>query len=291
MKRRLRGPSPALVIALIALFVALGGTSFAAINALPKNSVGTKQLKKNAVTGVKIKNGAVTAAKINPSGLTVPNATHATSADSATSATNATNATNATTAANANALGGVAASGYVKNSGTIYVQQGHANWQPFASTDPVTITRYSNAQGIFSSTTGSHQFRIDLTIPTALYGHALSFTGARICFGANTTSFVDEVFVEDENETTGAPGPIPTLLVDDTTNRTTGACLTYSGSAVTLSSSNQISIYLVANWTGTATLYLGSVTAILQPTSTVATLRKSAVTSKLAPGAGGTAPR
>ncbi len=286
MKRLLRGPSPALVIALIALFVALGGTSFAAINALPKNSVGAKQLKKNAVTGVKIKNKAVTAAKINPSGLTVPNATHATSADSAT------NATNATTAANANDLGGVAASGYVKNSGTIYVQQGHANWQPFASTDPVTITHYSNAQGIASSTIGSHQFRIDLTVPTSLYGHDLSFTGARICFGANSTSFIDEVFVEKEIETDGAPGSSTSDLVDDTTNRTGSACLTYSGaSPTTLSSSTQISIYLVADWTATSTLYLGSVTAILQPTSTVATLRKSAVTKKLAPGAGGTAPR
>ena len=101
MKRRLRAPSPALVISLIALFVALGGTSFAAINALPKNSVGSKQLKKNAVTGSKIKNGAVTAGKINTSGLTVPNATHATSADSATNATNATHATSATTATSA----------------------------------------------------------------------------------------------------------------------------------------------------------------------------------------------
>ena len=52
--KRIR-PSPALVISLIALFVALGGTSYAAITSLPANSVGTKQLK----------NGAVTAAKIN----------------------------------------------------------------------------------------------------------------------------------------------------------------------------------------------------------------------------------
>jgi len=79
MKRRLRAPSPALVISLIALFVALGGTSYAAIH-LPKNSVGAKQLKKNSVTGTKIKNGAVTKAKINTSGLTVPNATNATNA-------------------------------------------------------------------------------------------------------------------------------------------------------------------------------------------------------------------
>jgi hypothetical protein len=97
MKRRLRAPSPALVISLIALFVALGGTSYAAIH-LPKNSVGSKQLKKNAVTGVKIKNHAVSAVKINTHGLTVPNAAHATSADSATNATNATNATHATSA-------------------------------------------------------------------------------------------------------------------------------------------------------------------------------------------------
>ena len=115
MKRRLKAPSPALVIALIALFVALGGTSYAAIK-LPKNSVGTKQIRNNAVTGAKIKNGAVTKSKINTSGLIVPNATHASTADSATSPTNATNATNATTAANAQELGGVAPSGYWPNA-------------------------------------------------------------------------------------------------------------------------------------------------------------------------------
>jgi len=93
MKRRLRAPSPALVISLIALFVALGGTSYAAIASVPRNSIGSKQLKKNAVTGVKIKNGAVTKSKINTTGLTVPNAVHATSASSATSATNAASAT------------------------------------------------------------------------------------------------------------------------------------------------------------------------------------------------------
>ena len=46
--------SPALVVSLIALFVALGGTSYAAINSLPQNSVGTAQLKNGAVTPPKI---------------------------------------------------------------------------------------------------------------------------------------------------------------------------------------------------------------------------------------------
>jgi hypothetical protein len=66
MQKRRFTPSPAFVVALIALFVALGGTSYAAIT-LPKNSVGTKQLKDGAVTGAKIADGAVTAAKISSS--------------------------------------------------------------------------------------------------------------------------------------------------------------------------------------------------------------------------------
>jgi hypothetical protein len=50
-------------IALLALFVALGGTSYAAVS-LPKNSVGTGQLKADAVRSGKINKGAVTRAKI-----------------------------------------------------------------------------------------------------------------------------------------------------------------------------------------------------------------------------------
>lgn len=57
-------------IAMLALFIALTGTTFAAANALPKNSVGTKQLKNNAVTAPKIKNGSVTGAKIAKNAVT-----------------------------------------------------------------------------------------------------------------------------------------------------------------------------------------------------------------------------
>ena len=64
------------VMATIAVFMALGGGAYAAFK-LPKNSVGTKQLKNAAVTTKKIKNGAVTKSKINTSGLTVPNASNA----------------------------------------------------------------------------------------------------------------------------------------------------------------------------------------------------------------------
>src|SRR4029079_18215091 len=53
------------VVATLALFIALGGVSSAAVK-LPANSVGEKQLKKNAVVGKKIKKNAITSDKIKP---------------------------------------------------------------------------------------------------------------------------------------------------------------------------------------------------------------------------------
>jgi hypothetical protein len=119
-------PSPSMVISVIALIVAMGGTGYAALS-LPKNSVGSKQLKKNAVTAAKVKKNAITGSKVKDGSLTgadlnagtvgkVPAATnsdHAAAADNATnaghagSADSATNATNATNAGNADKVGGL----------------------------------------------------------------------------------------------------------------------------------------------------------------------------------------
>jgi hypothetical protein len=51
------------VIATIALFIALGGASYAATQ-LPRNSVGPKQLKREAVNGAKVKIGTIPATAI-----------------------------------------------------------------------------------------------------------------------------------------------------------------------------------------------------------------------------------
>jgi hypothetical protein len=57
-----------MLVALIALIVAMGGTGYAAIQ-LPANSVGTKQLKKKAVTGKKIARNAVTSSRVKNGSL------------------------------------------------------------------------------------------------------------------------------------------------------------------------------------------------------------------------------
>lgn len=111
MGTRVKRPSPAMIIAIIALFAALSGTAFAALG---KNTVGTKQLKKNAVTAAKIKNNAVTTSKLKGSGVTAAKLANnsvttdkiangavtgakiqASSLGTVPNATNATNATNA----------------------------------------------------------------------------------------------------------------------------------------------------------------------------------------------------
>lgn len=49
------------VTATLALFIALGGTSWA-VSTLPRNSVGTPQLRAGAVTGAKVRDGSLSAA-------------------------------------------------------------------------------------------------------------------------------------------------------------------------------------------------------------------------------------
>jgi hypothetical protein len=91
--RRIR-PTPALVVAFVALFAAMGGFGYAAVKMKP-NSVKTKNIRDGAVTSNKLADGAVTTPKF-ASGATAPNAA------------NAANALNAVSAANAEKLGGVA---------------------------------------------------------------------------------------------------------------------------------------------------------------------------------------
>ena len=49
-----------MVVALLALFVALSGASYAAVS-LPRNSVGSKQIRNNAVVSSKVRNGSLLA--------------------------------------------------------------------------------------------------------------------------------------------------------------------------------------------------------------------------------------
>src|SRR5919206_1805445 len=101
MRRLLnKRPSPSMAVALLALFVALGGSGYAAVQingkVLKNGSVAGKKLKRNSVTGKQVKES--TLAK-------VPRATNADTA---------ANAVTATRAANAGQLDGLSRSDFVR---------------------------------------------------------------------------------------------------------------------------------------------------------------------------------
>jgi hypothetical protein len=94
MLRKLR-PSPAMIVACIALIVALGGTAWA----IAANSVGTTELKNGAVTKPKLAANAVGTGKVIDNSLTGAdlNKSKLGKVPSAASADNATSAANANT--------------------------------------------------------------------------------------------------------------------------------------------------------------------------------------------------
>ncbi len=64
----LRRPSPAMIVSLVALFLALGGTTYALT--LPNGSVGSAQLRPNSVVNSRIYPGAVSNSKMGRSAVT-----------------------------------------------------------------------------------------------------------------------------------------------------------------------------------------------------------------------------
>ena len=67
---KLRAPSPAMGVALFALFVALSGVGVAATNlTLPKNSVGTSQIKNDSVTAAKIAHNSISSVLVKNGSL------------------------------------------------------------------------------------------------------------------------------------------------------------------------------------------------------------------------------
>jgi hypothetical protein len=65
LRRLARRPSPAMGVALVALFLAAGGVSYAAV-AIPANSISNTMLKNNSVGTIKLRQNSVTYQKIAP---------------------------------------------------------------------------------------------------------------------------------------------------------------------------------------------------------------------------------
>ena len=179
MKRLMRkGPSPALVIACLALAVALGGTGYAAVS-LPRNSVGTVQLKNDAVVSSKVRNGSLLKTDFRagqiPTGPQGPQGPGG--------ATGATGATGAAGAA------GVAAPGYV-------AQVISANNSGSSSSNNNAYDDVNNASVNVTVPTGeTDQFIVYFSAQSACYGGtSLHACRVRLVLDGNDMSPGAQVF-------------------------------------------------------------------------------------------------
>jgi hypothetical protein len=205
------------VMATIAVFIALGGSAYAA-GQIAKNSVGTRQLKKNSVTGAKVKNGSLTGADINASTLgQVPSAQNA---SSAVNADNSVTARTAATAANANTLGGIPSSGFAPSSRFIFgtASTGVAVKEPILTVpgDFRILTAGTGADELFPEYEVLSADRWEFTNPDRSFttvlpgktgGHALTSYGTALIVAQDAEDPNKQVFIscaqDTEQEETG----------------------------------------------------------------------------------------
>ena len=193
--------SPAMGVALVALVLSLGGTSFAQSAAtrlgtlisgskIKRGSIPGNRLVKGGVTGDRIKTNSITGKQVDERTLgTVPSAV---TASKVTLANRATNAQRATNADNALALGGTAAAGYLS----------------FASRPIPSGTTVTGAFGVGSNVTTAVTVAIvppsapDMSTPTA--------------------ATASTAMTSDVRQVVPLPGPAPADLSDATVNFASG---------------------------------------------------------------------
>jgi hypothetical protein len=164
-----------MTVALIALFVALSGSSVAAVlisGANIKNgTVRSIDLKNNDVRGIDVKNGTLTGADIVESKLgTVPKAVNA---------TNAINASKATSADTAGTAGSVNGSKVIKINATVAVAQA-----------PIKVI--DNVNGLTITMDCAAGTNVSLLATTSVGGSSISATG--IGPNANDNNSARELF-------------------------------------------------------------------------------------------------
>lgn len=169
--KRLR-PSPALVVSTIALFVAIGGVSWAAATIgtsdIKDGAVTKSKLHDDAVSGVKVKNDSLTGKDLDEKTLNqVPSANHAANADRATVANTAIRANNVLSAVVGKGAGGCTLLRATQPGTSANIATGHSG--PAASACsvgfPRDVTQCTYVAGIGENSAGEAPAGLTTTAP------------------------------------------------------------------------------------------------------------------------------
>lgn len=167
--RRGRGSAAPIAISLVALFIALGGSAFAAAQMIDGHTIKIASEPGNRLVAQSVTGKQVKAATLG----TVPNAVHANTAD------------HATTADNANSLGGIPSSHYTRND--CASETGQIKGFAYVPASPSFSSTFVDLPGAYNCSTEAVQARRLSTgeyevvfqgSPSALaYGNAIGVGG------------------------------------------------------------------------------------------------------------------
>jgi hypothetical protein len=188
------------VVATLALFVALGGTSVAA-----SSLISGSKIKKDSIPGDRLKKHALTSTQVNVAKLgTVPAATHAAAADTAGHAATADSAAHATTAdsaihaSGADTLGGLSAAAFTR---TERFQAASADSR---STTPQTLLDYPD-MGLRIETDGTADFDTSVVLHNTGTGTLQlvgDFGGGNVFAGQKSTITEGNTGLESQSDET-----------------------------------------------------------------------------------------
>ncbi len=241
MNRTLRGRvSPALVIALVSLVVAVGATPAgqAVAGGLTKTTVkriADKQIKKKA------------------SGLSVK---HASTATTATSATNSTQ------------LGGVPASSYVQK-GVSELAFGPAGWVEGRSSDSGDVLHATNSTFVSHSTMGVRNFVMPLTVPSAADGRRVRIVSLRYCYTATAQAHLVQEAM-DARSYDGGSGSATSQLIFHILDLADDSCRLIPLGWV-LGPHDGMDLEISFDWSSSSSINLGGVEIQYEPTNDPAT--------------------
>jgi hypothetical protein len=192
---REKRPSPAMVVAIVSLVFAVGGTAVAGVATISVLSKKEKKQTRN-IAKDEIKKAA-------PS-LQVARAQNA---------------------GNADTLGGVGPGGFLPSSGSFQVQISSDEWETQTATSSVE-PRTGQAQ--LSGSMTDEFFNAPLSIPSVVQGRATQINSIVLCYQVQASATLDRVFLWQTTATTGVfnSRDIP---IDDETDRTDDTCRTYTG--------------------------------------------------------------
>jgi hypothetical protein len=236
-------------IALLALYIALGGVAVAVKSASspPKNSVKSKQIKDGqvktqdiadqAVTGAKVAGAAIGTNQVGPDALTGANVQEASLAK----------------VPSADTLDTLDSADVLSDGGLTQISVGPSEWVTFVNSAATFVPEYSAPVVQFKSQTASGTGAAEMhpTVPTMIAGRQTRVRAVTVCYdGGNANASITRVLVRVFEGPPAGASVTTVDTVDDQTTRDDAACRRYEfANPVPMTSDRELGVSVNASWT------------------------------------------